>query len=107
MSICIKLSVESSQCIPALSNLESKNAKESAAEVKELLAEHTEMYWYLVELFTESDTNKDGIITLRAFPSMVDKVLQTPKKLAVKHPEKVSFGFTTCVFNLALFPGDV
>jgi hypothetical protein len=65
------------------------------------------MYWYLVELFTESDTNKDGIITLRAFPSMVDKVLQSPKKLAVEHPEKVSFGFTNCVFNLALFPGDV
>merc|ERR1712215_24657 len=50
--------------------------------------EHTEMFWYLAELFTEGDSNKDGIITKRAFPTMVDKVVATFKKLEVTHPDK-------------------
>ena len=56
-------------------------------------AEHTELFWYLAEIFTEGDTNKAGIITLRIFPTMVDRILETPKKLAVEHPEKVRFHF--------------
>merc|ERR1711970_1410845 len=50
-------------------------------------AEHTELYWYLVELFVDNDSNKDGIVTKRAFPAMVDKMIAMPKKLGVLHPD--------------------
>ena len=52
-------------------------------------AEHTEMFWYLVELFTENDTDKEGIVTIRALHTMLDKVLETPRKLSIDHPDKV------------------
>merc|ERR1712126_385160 len=35
-------------------------------------AENLEIYWFLVEIFTDADSNKDGLITKRAFPSMVN-----------------------------------
>ena len=41
--------------------------------------EHTEMYWFLLELFTESDPDKDGIVMLTDFSAMVDKALESPK----------------------------
>jgi len=50
-------------------------------------AEHTELFWYLVELFVENDGNKDGIVTKRAFPAMVDKLVVMPKKVGVLHPD--------------------
>jgi hypothetical protein len=37
-------------------------------------AEHTEMFWYLV----------DGIITIRIFPTVVERILETAK-IAVEH----------------------
>jgi len=49
-------------------------------------AEHTELFWYLVELFVDKDGNKDGIVTKRSFPSMVDQLLALPKKLCILHP---------------------
>merc|ERR1711970_1597921 len=51
-------------------------------------AEHTELYWYLVELFVDNDTNKGGIVTKRAFPAMVDKMIAMPKKLGILHPDQ-------------------
>jgi len=51
-------------------------------------AEHTEMYWFLLELFTEHDVAKEGIVMKGDFPSMMDKVLETPKKLDIAHPDK-------------------
>jgi len=51
-------------------------------------AEHTELFWYLVELFVENDGNKDGIVTKRAFPAMVDKLVVMPKKLCILHPDQ-------------------
>jgi len=46
------------------------------------------LYWFLVELFTENDTDKDGIVMLADFPTMMDRMLETPKKLNVTHPDK-------------------
>jgi len=50
--------------------------------------ENTEMYWYLVELFTESDSNKNGLITVQAFPSMVDRLVEIPMKLGISCPDQ-------------------
>jgi Ca2+-binding EF-hand superfamily protein len=51
--------------------------------------ENNELYWFLLELFTEYDTNKNGIVTMSDFPAMLDRVLETPKKLTMDHPDKV------------------
>jgi Ca2+-binding EF-hand superfamily protein len=51
--------------------------------------ENNELYWFLLELFTEYDTNKNGIVTMSDFPAMLDMVLETPKKLTMDHPDKV------------------
>merc|ERR1712033_23771 len=41
-----------------------------------------------VEIFTDADSNKDGLITKRAFPSMVGKLVETPIKHGLTHPDK-------------------
>merc|ERR1711874_284254 len=52
-------------------------------------AEHTELFWYLLETFLAHDSNKDGNVTEYAFATMVDKVLMLPLKLElVKTEEK-------------------
>jgi len=50
--------------------------------------ENLELYWFLVEIFTDEDSNKDGLITKRAFPAMMAKLLETPMKHQLSHPEK-------------------
>jgi len=50
--------------------------------------ENTELYWFLLELFTEADLDKDGIVMLTEFSGMLDKALETPKKLGMTHPDK-------------------
>merc|ERR1712208_60727 len=45
--------------------------------------ENTELYWFLIELFTEADHNKNGIVTLGDFTAMFDEALETPKKLGL------------------------
>ena len=44
--------------------------------------ENTELYWFFLQLFTDADANKDGIVTF-----MMDNVLVTPKKLGLEHPD--------------------
>merc|ERR1711875_121856 len=51
-------------------------------------AENLEMYWFLVEIFTDADSNKDGLITKRAFQAMMAKLLETPVKHQLSHPDK-------------------
>jgi len=51
-------------------------------------AENLELYWFLVEIFTDADSNKDGLITKRAFPTMVAKLVETPIKHGLSHPDK-------------------
>merc|ERR1711970_742116 len=50
--------------------------------------ENTELYWFLLELFTEADVDKDGIVMLTEFSGMLDRALETPKKLGMTHPDK-------------------
>ena len=53
--------------------------------------EHNELYWYLLEIFTDHDTDKDGNVTMRSFPTMVDKVVELPIKLRVKQANLAMF----------------
>merc|ERR1712121_173423 len=41
-------------------------------------AESLELYWYMLEIFTEHDSDKDGIIKLTEFPAMMKEFLATP-----------------------------
>merc|ERR1711970_828335 len=50
--------------------------------------ENTELYWFLLELFTEADLDKDGIVMLTEFSEMLDRALETPNKLGMTHPDK-------------------
>ena len=51
--------------------------------------EHTELFWYILEIFIDHDADKDGNVTQYAFKGMVDKVLALPLKLdLVKNDEK-------------------
>lgn len=71
--------------------LEHGNLTEFTAFIKTAVvpgtAEHTELYWYLLEIFTEYDTDKDGNITMRSFPKMVDVLVELPTKLGMKHED--------------------
>merc|ERR1712112_441070 len=35
--------------------------------------EHVELYWYLLEIFTDHDLDKDGIIKMAEFPAMMNE----------------------------------
>merc|ERR1712215_364799 len=50
-------------------------------------SERTELYWHLVELFTESDVNKEGIVTASVFPELMDNLMITVKKFAATHTD--------------------
>ena len=42
--------------------------------------EYVELYWFMLELFTEADIDKDGIVKLAEFASMMDQLVAVPKK---------------------------
>merc|ERR1711931_288719 len=42
--------------------------------------EHVELYWYMLEIFTDHDSDKDGIIKMAEFPAMMNEFLTVPKK---------------------------
>merc|ERR1712111_41771 len=52
----------------------------SAAIGNSSSSEAVELYWYMLEIFTEQDGDKDGIVKLAEFPSMMNQVLVIPKK---------------------------
>jgi len=54
--------------------------------------EYVEMYWHLLEMFLDHDTNKDGNVTFGHFVEMVDVVLQIPVKLGLLHVDLIEFG---------------
>merc|ERR1711887_208124 len=54
--------------------------------------EHTELFWYLLEIFLAHDSNKDGNVTEYAFATMVDKVLMLPLKLKMVKTDEQFFG---------------
>ena len=52
--------------------------------------QHVELYWYMLEIFTDHDTDKDGIIKQAEFTEMMNQFLATPKKLGLTCPAAVS-----------------
>merc|ERR1712033_123276 len=54
-------------------------------------AESLELYWYMLEIFTEHDTDKDGIIKLAEFPAMMKEFLATPQKHSLSVPAEDQF----------------
>ena len=52
--------------------------------------QHVELYWYMLEIFTDHDTDKDGIIKKTEFSEMMNQFLATPKKLGLPCPAAVS-----------------
>merc|ERR1712126_30029 len=54
-------------------------------------AESLELYWYMLEIFTEHDTDKDGIIKLAEFPAMMKEFLATPQKHSLTVPAEDQF----------------
>merc|ERR1712098_1015216 len=51
-------------------------------------AEALELYWYMVEIFTEHDLQKEGFVKLETFPSMMHEFLSTPVKHGLKTHSK-------------------
>merc|ERR1712064_256013 len=51
----------------------------SAAIGNSSSSEAVELYWYMLEIFTEHDTDKDGIIKLAELPAMMKEFLATPQ----------------------------
>jgi len=54
--------------------------------------EHAELYWYLLEMFLEHDTNRDGNVTMGHFVEMVDAALELPIKHKLLPVDLVEFG---------------
>merc|ERR1712243_373544 len=54
-------------------------------------AESLELYWYMLEIFTEHDTDKDGIIKLAEYPAMMKEFLATPQKHSLSVPAEDQF----------------
>merc|ERR1712114_50948 len=51
-------------------------------------AEAFELYWYMVEIFTEHDLQKEGFVKIANFSSMMHEFLATPLKHGLKTPSK-------------------
>merc|ERR1712111_291625 len=54
-------------------------------------AEAVELYWYMLEIFTDHDADKDGIIKMAEFPSMMKEFLATPSKHSLAVPAEDQF----------------
>merc|ERR1719367_1815472 len=50
--------------------------------------EHLELYWYMLEIFTDHDADKDGIIKMAEFPAMMNEFLKVPKKHNLTVPQE-------------------
>merc|ERR1712112_95771 len=62
-----------------------------AAMASATCPEHVELYWYMLEIFTDHDSDKDGIIKMAEFPAMMEEFLTVPKKHSLPHPEPEQF----------------
>merc|ERR1712058_133119 len=51
-------------------------------------AEALELYWYMVEIFTEHDLQKEGFVKMENFSTMMHEFLATPVKHGLKTPSK-------------------
>merc|ERR1712029_1262735 len=53
--------------------------------------EAIELYWYMLEIFTEHDLEKTGFVKLETFPSMMHEFLVTPVKHGLTTPSKDAY----------------
>merc|ERR1712035_29704 len=51
-------------------------------------AEAVELYWYMLEIFTEHDVEKEGFVNIATLPSMMHEFLATPVKHSLRTPSK-------------------
>jgi len=50
--------------------------------------ENVELYWFMLELFTDHDTTKCGRVNISQFPTMMSELVKTPKKLGLSTPDE-------------------
>merc|ERR1711915_523136 len=50
-----------------------------------------ELYWYMLEIFTEHDAEKVGFVKIATFPSMMHEFLATPIKHGLATPSRDSY----------------
>ena len=62
--------------------------------------ENTELYWFMLELFTDHDSSKSGQVTLASFPAMMNELVNTAKKHELPIPAEVSCVCIVCVSTL-------
>jgi len=67
------------------------NAEEYKAFIKKAVTnvtgpENVELYWFMLELFTDHDTTKCGRVNISQFPAMMSELVKTPKKLGLSTP---------------------
>merc|ERR1712107_853748 len=48
--------------------------------------EHLELYWYMLEIFTDHDPTREGIVKMSKFPAMMNELLAVPKKHGLATP---------------------
>merc|ERR1711994_648022 len=53
--------------------------------------EAVELYWYMLEIFTEHDLEKTGFVKLETFSSMMHELLVTPVKHGLTTPSKDTY----------------
>merc|ERR1712215_665790 len=97
LKFCMEHIIAKTATLAAHPILDHGNLEEFKAFIKAAFvigsSANTEMYWFLVELFTESDFDRDGIVMLSDFSGMLDEALKTPKKLGITHPDKCMLAF--------------
>merc|ERR1711980_32707 len=54
-------------------------------------SEAVELYWYMLEIFTEHDLEKTGFVKNETFPSMMHEFLATPVKHGLTTPSKDAY----------------
>merc|ERR1712227_660489 len=48
--------------------------------------EHLELYWYMLEIFTDHDPTREGIVKMSEFHAMMNELLAVPKKHGLATP---------------------
>ena len=56
--------------------------------------ENVELYWFMLELFTDHDSTKCGRVNISQFPAMMSELVKTPKKLGLSTPAEVKSTFS-------------
>merc|ERR1712243_496092 len=51
-----------------------------AAMASPTCPKHVELYWYMLEIFTDHDSDKDGIVKMSEFPAMMNELLAVARQ---------------------------